>query len=232
MFAGNAEGASLVDLTEQVAGTAMAVFTPEVTGLHRVQDGPEQRAFLRMAIFAGNDIGDHTQGRFIDHQRCAGQGTPRGVTPFFQARCTGFEAVAIDDVDPIARQPRGAFTAHGRDERGERARAVAPELSRGRRLSAIALVRDRDERGAHIVVVRVGSRAHRGLHPQDDVVHQIIDAGEQEVAGLWLLCGALLPQIEAISAQHAFECSADHDGDRAFFHTSFTHGTEPRWPPG
>src|SRR3979411_442549 len=55
MFASNAEGASLVDLTEKGAGTAIAVFNPEVTGLNRGQDCPEQRAFLRMAIFAWKD---------------------------------------------------------------------------------------------------------------------------------------------------------------------------------
>src|SRR5215467_5738105 len=134
MFARNTEGASLVDLTEKGAGTEMAVFNPEVTGLNRVQDGPEQRAFLRMTIFARKDIGDYTQGRLIDHQRFAGQGTPRGVTQFFNAMLTGCEAVAIDDFDPIALKPRGAFTAHVLDERGEFACAVAHQLRRGMRL--------------------------------------------------------------------------------------------------
>src|SRR6267143_6851825 len=101
MFAGHAEGASLVNLTEKGAGTEIAVFNPEVAGLNRVQDCPEQRAFLRMAIFAWKDIGDHTQGRFIDYQRFAGQGTPLGFTQFLDAMLTGFEAVAIDDFDPI-----------------------------------------------------------------------------------------------------------------------------------
>src|SRR5215470_13367330 len=133
MFAGHAEGASLVDLTEKGASTEMAVFNPEITGLNRVQDGPEQRAFLRMTIFARNDIGDHTQSRFIDHQRFAGQGTPCGVTQFFHAMLTGFEAVAIDDFAPITLTPRGAFTAHVLDERGELARAVAHQLRRGMR---------------------------------------------------------------------------------------------------
>src|SRR4029453_2116268 len=134
MFAGHAEGASLVDLTEQSAGTEIAVCNPEVTGLNRVQDGPEQRAFLRMAIFAWKDISDHTQGRFIDPHRIAGQGTPCGFTQFLNAMLTGFEAVAIADFDPIARKPRGAFTAHVLDEWGELARAVAHQFRRGMRL--------------------------------------------------------------------------------------------------
>src|SRR5207237_9926399 len=100
MFARNAEGAAPVDLTEKGAGTEIAVFNPEVTGLNRVQDCPEQRAFLRMAMFAWKDIGDHTQRRFIDHQRFAGPGTPRGFTQFFHAILTGFEAVPIVDLDP------------------------------------------------------------------------------------------------------------------------------------
>ena len=58
MFAGDEEGAALVNLTEKVAGTEIAVFNPEITGLNRLEDGPEQRALLRMAIFAREDIGD------------------------------------------------------------------------------------------------------------------------------------------------------------------------------
>src|SRR5262252_6374107 len=173
MFAGHAEGASLVELTEQGAGTKMAVFNPEGTGLNRVQDGPAQRAFLRMAICTGTDIGDHSQGRGIDHQRFAGQGPPRGVTQFLNAMLTGCEAVAIDDVDPIALQPRGACTAHVLDERGQCVRAVAHQLRRAMRLYAIELVIDRDERGAHLVLVRLVSRAYRGLDTNDDWVHQI-----------------------------------------------------------
>src|SRR5207302_10096597 len=99
-----------------------------------------------MAMFARQDIGAHTQGRFIDHQRFAGQGTPRGFTPFFHAMLTGFEAVAIDDFDPRAFKPRGAFTTHVLDERSALASAGAHQLSRGMRLSAIAFVIDRDER--------------------------------------------------------------------------------------
>src|SRR2546428_1807337 len=231
MCAGHAEGASLVELTEKGAGTEIAVFHPEGTGLNRGQDCPKQRGCLRMAICAWTDIGDHTQGWFIDHQRFAGQGPPRGFTPFFHAMRTGFEAVAIDDFDPRAFKPRGAFTTHVLDERSALASAGAHQLSRGMRLSAIAFVRDRDERGAHSVLVRLVSRAHRGLYTKDDLVHQIIDAGEQEVSSLLLLRGALRPQIEAIGAQHALECSADHDGDRAFFHKFFKHGTKHRWPP-
>src|SRR5215471_4638617 len=50
LCARNAEGAALVDLTEQGAGTKIAVFNPAITGLPRVQDGPEQRAFRRMPL--------------------------------------------------------------------------------------------------------------------------------------------------------------------------------------
>src|SRR5438270_12576385 len=105
MFARNAEGAAPVDLTEKGAGTEIAVFNPEVTGLNRVQDGPEQRAFLRMTIFARKDIGDHPQGRFIDHQRFARQAPPRGVPQSFNPRLTGFEAVAIASLNSISLQP-------------------------------------------------------------------------------------------------------------------------------
>ena len=110
MFAGDEEGPSLVDVTEKVARTKIAVFNPEITGLHRLQQRSEQRAFLRMAIFTGQDIGDQAQGGLIDHQRFAGQGPPRGLTQLFDAMLTGFEAVAIDDFDRDS--PQATERAH------------------------------------------------------------------------------------------------------------------------
>ena len=76
------------------------------------------------------------------------------------------------------------------------------------------------------MLVSLVSRTHRGLDTKDDLVHQIIDAGEQEGSGLWLLRGALIPQIESIGAQHALERSADHDRDGALLHKSFKHVAE------
>ena len=134
MLAADEEGAQIVKVTEKVSGTNIAVFNPQITGLHRLEEWPKQRAFLRMAVFTGNDIGDEPRGRLIDHQRCAGPGTPLGFTQFLDAMLTGFEAVAIDDFDSITRKPGCVFTAHVLDERGKFASAVAHQCSRGRRL--------------------------------------------------------------------------------------------------
>jgi hypothetical protein len=64
------------------------------------------------------------------------------------------------------------------------------------------------------------------LDTKDDLVHQIIDAGEQEVSGVLLLRGAFIPQIEPIGAQDTLERSADHDRDGTLLHKSFKHVTE------
>lgn len=130
-MAADEEGAQIVNVTEEVSGTKIAVFNPQITGLHCLKEWPKQRAFLRMAVFTGEDIGDSPWGRLIDHQRFAGQGTPLGCTQFLDAMLTGFEAVAIDDFDPIPRKPGGVFTAHVLDERGKFTRAVAHQCSRG-----------------------------------------------------------------------------------------------------
>ena len=145
LWAADAAGAQIVNVTEKVAGTKIAVFHPQLAGLHRLEEGPKQRAFLRMAVFTGEDIGASPRGRLIDHHRCAGPGTPRGCTRFLDAMLTGCEAVAIDDCDPIPRQPGGVVPAHVLDERGKFTRAVAHQCSRGMRLSAMKFVRDGDE---------------------------------------------------------------------------------------
>src|SRR6267142_1623065 len=145
MCTGDEEGAQVVDLTEKIPGTKIAVFHPQITGLYRLEERPEQRAFLSMAVFARKDIGHQATGGFIDHQRCAGQGTPLGFTPFLDVLLTGFEAVAIDDFDPIPLKPAGAFTTHVLDERGKFASAIAHSFSRGMRLSTIQFAIDGDE---------------------------------------------------------------------------------------
>jgi hypothetical protein len=65
MFAGDEAGASVVDVTEKGSGTKIAVCNPEITGLHRVQKRPEQRAFLRMAVFTRHDISDQAWGGLL-----------------------------------------------------------------------------------------------------------------------------------------------------------------------
>jgi hypothetical protein len=59
----------------------------------------------------------------------AGQGATLGLTQVLEAMFTGFEAVAIDDFDPIALEPRDALTAHVLDEGGKFASAVADQFS-------------------------------------------------------------------------------------------------------
>jgi hypothetical protein len=114
-------------------------------------------------------------------------------------------------LDPVALKPRRAFTTHLCDERGKRARAIAHQRSGGCRLSPIECILNRDQGGAQVVFVRLGSCAHRGVHPKDALVHQSIDAGQQERSALWLLRGALIPQGEPISAQDARKGGADPD---------------------
>ena len=110
MFAGDEEGAPVVTLTEQVSGTKIAVFHPQITGLNGVQKQPEQRAFLRIAIFTRKDIGDQAPGGLIDPQRCAGQDPPFGFVQLFDAMRTGFAAVAINNLNVVALKPKCAMS--------------------------------------------------------------------------------------------------------------------------
>src|SRR5215510_4021041 len=68
MCAGDEERLPLVDGTKKVSRTEIAVFNPEITRLHRLQKRSEQRAFLRMAIFTGQDIGHQALRGLIDDQ--------------------------------------------------------------------------------------------------------------------------------------------------------------------
>lgn len=62
------EAPSRVDLGEKGTGTKIAIGNPEIIPLDAREDRPEERALLRMAIFAGKDIRNEPLGRLIDHQ--------------------------------------------------------------------------------------------------------------------------------------------------------------------
>src|SRR5687768_10593955 len=134
MFAGDEKGPAVVDVTQKVARTKIAVFNPESARLHRLEQGAEQGAFLRMAIFTGKNIGDQALGGLIDHQGFAGQGPPLSLAQLLDAVLTGFEAVAIDNFEPVAFKPRSPLTAHVRDNGGKLTRAIAHQLCRRMRL--------------------------------------------------------------------------------------------------
>jgi hypothetical protein len=55
------------------------------------------------------------------------------------------QAVAIDDFDAIALQPRNALTAHVLDERGKLTSAIPHQFSRGMGFEVVEFVRDRDQ---------------------------------------------------------------------------------------
>ena len=158
-----------------------------------------------MTVFTGQDIGHQALGGFIHHQRFAGQGPPLGLAQLLDTMLTGFEAVASDDFDAIALQPRNSLTAHVLDERGKLTSAIPHQFSRGMRFEVVEFVIDRDERGAHVVLLGLVGGAHRRLDAEDHLVHHVVNTGKQEVASVLLLRGALEPQIESISAQDTLE---------------------------
>jgi hypothetical protein len=72
-------------------------------------------------------------------------------------------------------------------------------------LEIIEFLRDRDQRGPHIVLVSLISGAHGEWHAKDPLGHPIIHTGQHEGSGLWLLRGTLEPQIKALGAQDPLE---------------------------
>jgi hypothetical protein len=231
MLTDHKEAASRVDLSEKGSGTKMAIGDPQLSLPDALEDCPKERALLRLAIFTGKDMRDEPLGWRIDHERFARQGAPCGLPQFLEAMLTGFEAVAIDNVDPIALKPRGPLTVHGLDERGQLASAIAHQFRRSVWRTAIEFVIDRNDGGPHVGFLSPVRRPHRGLHTKDHVAPQSVDGGKQELSGVWLLSGTLLPQIEAVGTQHPLQRGAYHDGDGTLFHKSFKHLTKHGGPP-
>jgi len=204
----------------------MAIGNPQIIFLDAREDRPQEGALLRMAIFTGKDIRDEPLGRLIDHQGFARESPSGGRAQFFDPMFAGFQTVPIDHLDPIPRQPWRPLATHGRNQRGAFAGALAHQCRRGVRLKAIEFVIDGDDGGPHVGFVSPVRRAHRGLHTKHDLAHQVINGGKQARARVWLLRGAPLPQIEAVSAQYPLQRRAHHDRDGTLFHKAFKHLTK------
>jgi hypothetical protein len=123
MLPDDKEAPAPVGLGEKRSGTKIAVGNPQIIWLDTLEHRPEQRALLRVAIFTRKDLGNSARRRLIDHERFAGQGAPVGLSQFFDTVLTGFEAVAIDNFDPVTREPGRALAAHMLNE-GANSRAL------------------------------------------------------------------------------------------------------------
>ena len=115
-----------------------------------------------MAVFTRQDISDQALGGLIDHGPVARQGTPLGLAQLFDAMLTRFEAIAIDDLDAVARKPIGSFTTHVLNKRGKLTCAIAHQLRRCMRLQVVEFVVDRDEVSCYIVLLSLLSGRTEG----------------------------------------------------------------------
>jgi hypothetical protein len=66
---------------------------------------PEQRALLGVSVLTRDDLGGHLQLRLIDHRRLARQRPARPPLAAPQPMLARLDAVAIEHLDSIARQP-------------------------------------------------------------------------------------------------------------------------------
>lgn len=133
-----------VNVAEKLTRTEVAIGNPEVTRLHRLEDAPEERSLLGMAIFTRKDIAHQAHAGLVDYERLARQGTRLNPAPFFQPMLTRFNRVAVDDLHLGARQPGRAFTTHVLDQGRSLACALADQFRRGMGLDLLEFVVDGD----------------------------------------------------------------------------------------
>ena len=97
------------DAAQEGAGTEVPILKPHVPPLHSLQDLPEHRALLRIAIFTGEHITDYTVRGLIDDERFPGQGAGLHLAQHGEAVLTGFNTIPIQNFHPIPWQPWGPF---------------------------------------------------------------------------------------------------------------------------
>src|SRR5262252_9517633 len=231
MLANNEETAACVYLTQKRAGTKITIRNPQILCGDCFEHRSQQRTLLRMPIFTWKDIGDQTVGRLIDHERLAWQGPPGGLTQSCESMLAGCQTVAVDNFDPIAIEPGRTRTAYVRNQWDELAGTIAHEFCGGASLQAIEFVIDGDNGGPHVGFVSQVRCTHGGLDTKDHLAHQVIYGGKQDFARVLFLGRALIPEIEAIGAQHPLQRRAHHHRDRTLFDKAFKHSAEHAGPP-
>jgi hypothetical protein len=123
--------------------------------------------------------------------------------------------VAVEDLDPIPRQPGRPLAAHGRDDRIEGAGGVADQLGGQPRLQAFELVVDGPERDAQGLGLGPVGGVDCGLDPGDDGAHQVHDRGEQQGAGVLPPCGPLEEGVDRLGGEGVLQGGTGQDGDGA-----------------
>jgi hypothetical protein len=123
-----------------------------------------------MAIRAGKDITGDIQLRIEHHQRLAGQGSSGRRAQWLQAMLAGREAIAIQILEPIPRQQRGARPVHGLDQDLGLAGDVAHQCLGGRQLDPLQFPIDGDDGSRDVGMTVRGVNA--GLRLTDNLQHQ------------------------------------------------------------
>lgn len=146
------------------------------------------------------------------HQTEAGQRAGGLVARLLQAVLGGGQMIAVEQTDPVARQPRGQraeFRDHGREAVG----TEADEFGTDVRLDTRQLVVDGGKRDREFLLGSPVSGPNRGANPANGLGEQIEGGGEEQVAGVLLLGTAPEKGIEILRNEDAFESGAGHDGE-------------------
>ena len=192
----------------------VAVGDPQVTRTDHGQEVVGHRPLLGMAVLAGYDIADQHPLGIEHHQGVTGQGPgagePEGLDPVLGAG----QVVAVEDLDPIAFQPRLIPAAKLVDDGAEDRAGVLDQGGAGGRLDPVDLVVNGflgdPQEGGHLLEGRVD----RGSDAADDEAHQVNDVREQEVARVLQLGVTREQGIDRGGRQGVLQEGLHHDAHR------------------
>ena len=200
------------DPEEEIRRAEVPVLDPEVPRSDDLQDLTQQRALLRVAVLAEDDVDGQHSLRVEHDQRLAGQGAGADDPQLLDSVLGAREMVAVEEPDVIARQQGGTGPAHRINDRCQSG-AIGPDQGRRcDRFGAVDLAVERlDGNGEGLSLVPV-SGVDGGLDAAHDEAHQIHDRGEEELLGVLLIGDVFKQLVQRPRVEGILQQASGHDG--------------------
>src|SRR5271170_6569085 len=179
-----------------------------------------------VAVLTGEEVRGQHLLRVEDHERLAGQGRGTLVARLFQAVLRGGECIAVQDLDHIAREQSRQTTTQSANDVAKPRRGITDQFGGDDRLNALEfVVKGSDGNGEPIqVVLEDGMRAP--VNAAGDQGHGVHHGGEEQVARVLRLRGALEEVVDGVGMEDVFQSALHHDAQRRVLDKAAEHLVE------
>ena len=234
MLPRNEKGSTTGQAEQERTSAEMAVINPNLAGLHCLQQRLQQRALLAVAVRTGQNIFDDHGFRIEHGQHYSGQRSGVRLSQHGQAMFRPSQMVAVQNLDAVTRQQRGAQAFHVPKQGTNFAPCMLHHSAGDRRFQAVQLLVERLHADADLFFLSGISRIHRLARAADHQTHEINDVREKQFTRILFLRHSCKQLVELLRSKYLFHRRAHHQTGRCLFDKPFQncakhHGSHPPW---